>query len=332
MASSTSAGATIIRSASSSTTTSRYGTGSGARPPTGRTRPAATAALNASMCLNPNAARSSYRTCISATTHANASAALAGLVTIGVTRCGTPAYADSSTCLGSISTIRTCAGVARTNTDVINALTNADLPAPVAPATSRCGIAARSATTCPPSTSLPTPTTSGCVAWTAAADRSTSPRVTVSRSVFGISMPIADRPGIGARIRTSALATAYAMFLPNPVTRSTRVPSASSISYRVTAGPRQNPATRAGTENCSSTPVNAATTWSLAGVRTATGDPAANSPSAPTGPGPAGTPAGSTPRRAATCSPVSGCPHNGHPVDVDALTAHPRPQPPRQTS
>jgi hypothetical protein len=42
----------------------------------------------------------------------------------------------------------------------------------------------------------------------AALDRSTSPRETVSRSVLGISMPIADLPGIGERIRTSALATA----------------------------------------------------------------------------------------------------------------------------
>ena len=60
----------------------------------------------------------------------------------------------------------------------------------------------------PPSTSLPTPMTIGCSVRVATWLRSTSPRETVSRSVLGISMPIADLPGIGDRIRTSALATA----------------------------------------------------------------------------------------------------------------------------
>ncbi len=60
--------------------------------------------------------------------------------------------------------------------------------------------------------------------------RSTSPSDTVSRSVLGISMPIADLPGIGERIRTSAEATAYAMFLDSAVTRSTLVASPSSTS------------------------------------------------------------------------------------------------------
>ena len=39
-------------------------------------------------------------------------------------------------------------------------------------------------------------------------DRSTSPRETISLSALGISTPTADLPGIGLRIRTSALATA----------------------------------------------------------------------------------------------------------------------------
>ena len=38
--------------------------------------------------------------------------------------------------------------------------------------------------------------------------RSTSPSETVSRSALGISIPIADFPGMGERIRTSAEATA----------------------------------------------------------------------------------------------------------------------------
>ncbi|MCY1463429.1 hypothetical protein D9M71_813230 [compost metagenome] len=105
-------------------------------------------------------------------------------------------------------TIRTSSGVARMRMEVIIEFTNEDLPAPVAPATRRCGILARLATTYPPSTSLPTPMTIGWSVRRAFWLRSTSPRDTVSRSVLGISMPMADLPGMGLRIRTSELATA----------------------------------------------------------------------------------------------------------------------------
>ena len=72
--------------------------------------------------------------------------------------------------------------------------------------------------------------TIGCSLPRAAWQRSTSPRLTFSRSAFGISMPIADLPGIGLRMRTSAEATAYAMFFDSAVTRSTLVPRPSSTS------------------------------------------------------------------------------------------------------
>ena len=108
--------------------------------------------------------------------------------------------------------------------------TKLDLPEPVAPATSRCGIFARLATTKPPSTSLPSPTVIGWWSLRALDERRTSPRETTSLSVFGISMPMADLPGIGDRIRTSALATAYAMFLDRAVTFSTLTAGPSSTS------------------------------------------------------------------------------------------------------
>ena len=98
---------------------------------------------------------------ISRTTHCSASAAFLGLVMIGVTRCGTPSYAVSSTRLGSTISIRTSSGVARISTEVIMEFTKLDLPEPVAPATSRCGVLARLAITKPPSTSLPRPTVIG---------------------------------------------------------------------------------------------------------------------------------------------------------------------------
>ncbi len=66
---------------------------------------------------------------------------------MGVIRCGTPAYAVSSTRLGSTSTMRTSDGFARISRLVIIELTKLDFPEPVEPATRRWGILARLATT-----------------------------------------------------------------------------------------------------------------------------------------------------------------------------------------
>ena len=87
--------------------------------------------------------------------------------------------------------------VALSKIEVMSPLMQVDFPAPVAPAISMCGIFARLATTVRPSTSLPRPTTIGCWSVVATGDRSTSPRLTTSRSTLGISTPIADLPGIG---------------------------------------------------------------------------------------------------------------------------------------
>jgi len=121
---------------------------------------------------------------------------------------------------------------------VISELMKLDLPEPVAPETRRWGIFAMLATTKPPSTSLPSPTVIGWWSLRATCDLSTSPSETTSLSLLGISMPIADLPGIGERIRTSGDATAYAMLRLNAVTFSTFTACPSSTSYRVTVGPR----------------------------------------------------------------------------------------------
>ncbi len=57
------------------------------------------------------------------------------------------------------------------------------------------------------------------------------------------------------------------MFFDSWVTRSTLTAGPSSISYRVTVGPRLKPVTWASTSNCSRTAVSALTTTSLAWVR-----------------------------------------------------------------
>ena len=166
--------------------------------------------------------------------------------------------------MGSIITRRTSSGVALINIETTNELIIDDLPAPVAPATSKCGIFAKFAHKNEPSTSLPKAINIGCGSLEETEDLSTSPNATISRSEFGISIPTADLPGIGERILISPLATAYAMFLESAEIASTFTPFPNSTSYRVTVGPRMNPVTWASTSNCSNTCLSAATTVSFA--------------------------------------------------------------------
>ena len=70
-----------------------------------------------------------------------------------------------------------------------------DLPAPVAPAMSRCGIVARFISTAVPSMSRPTATSSGWLARLASGEARMSPRATSWRSLLGTSTPMAWRPG-----------------------------------------------------------------------------------------------------------------------------------------
>ena len=89
------------------------------------------------------------------------------------------------------------------------ALTQPDLPEPVVPATSTCGCLARSVPIALPAMSLPSQTVSG--DHPAGASWKTSPRWTIRRTAFGTSTPTAVLPGIGARMRISDAASAYAM-------------------------------------------------------------------------------------------------------------------------
>ena len=124
--------------------------------------------------------------------------------------------------------MRTSCGVARSRIEDSIAFTQPDLPAPVVPATSRCGILARSAPIARPATSLPSHTVSGDQseggAW------KTSPRCTIRRRVLGTSTPTACLPGIGARMRMSEAASAYARSSLSCATLPTFVPGASRSS------------------------------------------------------------------------------------------------------
>ena len=157
------------------------------------------------------------------------------------------AKCESSTRFGSMRTTLTSSGVVRMRIEVTNVLIRLDLPAPVAPAISTCGISARFTRTARPWTSFPRPTNNDLVTSRAAFEDSTSPSITKSLTLFGTSTPMADLPGIGAMIRTSGVARAYAMSSPRESTRFTFVPASTSTSYIVTVGPRWAATTLAAT-------------------------------------------------------------------------------------
>ncbi len=111
-----------------------------------------------------------------------------------------------------------------------------DLPEPVVPAISRCGIRARFATTGSPPMSLPRARGR---AW----DESPKPLAerisrssTFSRSSFGSSMPITERPGM-VETRQASADIERAMSSERPMTRLALRPAAGSSSYMVTTGP-----------------------------------------------------------------------------------------------
>ena len=141
-----------------------------------------------------------------------------------------PSYGVSSTILGSMRMRRTSSGVARVSSDTSIELTKLDLPEPVEPATSRCGILARSAVTKSPSMSLPRPMSMGLCLLAVLGSVRTSASRTSSRSRLGTSIPTADLPGIGASSRTLSVATAYAMLRCSAVIFSTLTPGPSSTS------------------------------------------------------------------------------------------------------
>ena len=104
-------------------------------------------------------------------------------------------------------------------------------------------------------------------------ERMTSPRATFSRSVLGISMPMADLPGIGDRIRTSARQPRRrcSWTAGDPLDLDGRA----ELDLVARDGrPRVKPVTWASISNWSRTWVRDATTASLAAVRALSSSPA----------------------------------------------------------
>jgi len=117
-------------------------------------------------------------------------------------------------------------------------------PAPVAPATSRCGMVLRSAVTGAPKMSFPSANVSFERALEKAPLINTSLMETVSRETFGTSMPTTDFPGSGATMRRLTALSASARSSARFTIRATLVPGAGSNSYIVTTGPGRTSVTR----------------------------------------------------------------------------------------
>ena len=112
----------------------------------------------------------------------------------------------------------------------MSVLSPTDLPEPVAPAMSRCGILARSTRCVSPSMVLPMGTGSA-IAPPRPASRnfffsSVERSRTISRERFGISTPMELLPGIGAMMRMPAAASAIARSFSSAVMRLILTPAA----------------------------------------------------------------------------------------------------------
>ena len=116
-----------------------------------------------------------------------------------------------------------------------------DLPVPVAPAMSRCGILARSATIGLPSMSRPSTSGSMPREPSHSGDSSSSRSVTMRALGFGTSTPTAPLPGIGAT-RIDGARIAMARSSASATMRWAFTPGAGTTSNCVTTGPVVRPA------------------------------------------------------------------------------------------
>ena len=122
--------------------------------------------------------------------------------------------------------------------------TATDLPEPVEPAMSRCGIRARSATTMSPSMDLPKMSGKRARLRLKPPASAASRKRMRSRCALGTSKPMTLLPGIGASMRTEPTAIASARSSERLAKRLIFSPGAGSTSKRVTVGPRTEATTR----------------------------------------------------------------------------------------
>ena len=148
-------------------------------------------------------------------------------------------YFENSTIFGSIKTSFTSSGLPLYRRLSRMELTQTDLPEPVVPAMSRCGIFARSVATMLPEMSRPSTTVSLLFSCLNSLESISSRMVTMPITLFGTSIPIAALPGIGASILTPSAARFSAISSERFVILLIFTPAAGCSSKRVTDGPRQ---------------------------------------------------------------------------------------------
>ena len=141
----------------------------------------------------------------------------------------------------------TSSGVRVTSSDVIRLLMQTLLPEPVAPATSRCGMRARSPTMGLPETSMPIAI--GSLARANCGELIRSPSLTRATEVLGTSMPTIGRPGTGASTRRVGAPRRRARSFWRWTMRLTATPGAGFSPNWVMAGPCWTSTTCASTLN-----------------------------------------------------------------------------------
>ena len=131
----------------------------------------------------------------------------------------------------------TSSGFVLNNKEQIMEFTHTDLPEPVAPAINKCGIRFNSPYTLSPVKSFPKQNSSFLLSNSLGIDCINSFICTGVFSTFGISIPTALFPGIGASIRRSVAANAILISFAKLLILLTRTPSSGLISNLVTLGP-----------------------------------------------------------------------------------------------
>ena len=116
-------------------------------------------------------------------------------------------------------------------------LMETDFPEPVAPATSRWGMRARSVTTGAPAMSLPRAMGSFILPRWNSSVANISLRKTISRSRFGISIPTTPLPGMGATMRIESAWSAMERSSARLAMRLTLMPGPGAYSNMVMTGP-----------------------------------------------------------------------------------------------
>ena len=194
------------------------------------------------MSRQPASASSSYRSSILPTAHSRMAAALLISVTTGHIRWGMSLNWLISTIFGSTRTSLSSLGFFVYRKLITIVFMQTDLPEPVVPAISTCGIFVRSPISGSPDASLPR-NIGSFIFSNDSRLRISSLRRTFSFVAFGTSMPTVSRPAMFGTMRMLTALSDRARSLDTALSAATFVPGASFTWYSVITGPDSMPTT-----------------------------------------------------------------------------------------